>query len=189
MSQPKEPPPAKLLIGLLYSDPERRKQAMESVCNHFGPLDFLSQPEPFTYTTYYEEEMGKGIHRQVASFLNLVPQESLSDIKLITNRIENQVSVDGKRRVNIDPGLLSEERFVLASGKNYTHRIYLGKGIYADLTLIFQNGAYRALPWTYPDYRNPGLLHYLKVIRRKLQFQYKGRLPHKGLRGGEGIDL
>lgn len=176
-------------MGLLYSDPERRERALEYVCEHFGPLDFLSQPEPFSYTTYYEKEMGKGIQRQVASFLNLVSQESLSEIKHITNGIESRVSVDGKRRVNIDPGILSEERFVLATGKNYTHRIYLGKGIYADLTLIFQKGAYRALPWTYPDYRNPGLLHYLKVIRRKLQFQYKGRLPRKELRGGEEIDL
>ena len=118
-------------------------------------MDFLSMSGAFPYTTYYDNEMGRGIRRQTAGFLNLVAPESLPDIKLRTNEIETSLLRDGKRQVNIDPGLLSPERFVLATGKNFTHRVYLRDGIYADLTLIYQKGAYRPLPWTYPDYREP----------------------------------
>jgi hypothetical protein len=73
--------------------------------------------------------------------------------------------------------LLSVERLILATGKNYTHRVYLRAGIYADLTLIYQGGAFQALPWTYPDYQDPALLHFLRVLRAKLRFQLSGEFP------------
>lgn len=176
MSKPKEPEPAKLIIRFLYSDPGPERQALDALVSDFGPMDFLSAPGAFPYTTYYDEEMGHGIHRQTASFLRLVAPGSLPDIKLRTNEIETDLSAGGKRQVNIDPGLLSMERFVLGTGKNFTHRIYLRDGIYADLTLIYQKGAYRPLPWTYPDYREPEFLHYLQVLRKKLKFQRDGIL-------------
>jgi hypothetical protein len=140
-------------------------------------MDFLSISSAFTYTAYYDDEMGRGIRRQTAGFLNLVAPESLPDIKLRTNEIETNLLGGGKRQVNIDPGLLSPERLVLATGKNFTHRVYLRYGIYADLTLVYQKGAYRPLPWTYPDYREPEFLHYLEVLRKKLKFQLDGILP------------
>ena len=140
-------------------------------------MDFLSMSGAFNYTTYYNDEMGQEIRRQTAGFLNLVAPESLPDIKLRTNEIETNLLRDEKRQVNIDPGLLSQERFILATGKNFTHRVYLRDGIYADLTLIYQKGAYRPMPWTYPDYREPEFLHYLKVFRKKLKFQLDGILP------------
>lgn len=185
MSQPKDPPEAKLLMGLLFRDTAVQLQALEVLCNRFGPLDFLSEPEPFVYTSYYDEELGKGIQRQLLSFLDLFPQDTLPDIKLITNGIEKDLSIQGKRRVNIDPGMLTEERLVLATGKNFTHRIYLGKGIYGDLTLLYQGGSFRALPWTYPDYKAPMTLHFLGVLRQKLQFQRNGRIPRKAAQAGE----
>ena len=140
-------------------------------------MDFLSASGAFPYTAYYDDEMGQGIRRQTASFLDLVAPESLPDIKLRTNEIENNLLRDGKRKVNIDPGLLSPENFILATGKNFTHRVYLRDGIYADLTLVYQKGAYRPLPWTYPDYREPEFLHYLGSSRKKLKFQRDGILP------------
>jgi len=142
-------------------------------------MDFLTEPESFTYTNYYDSEMGQGIYRQVGSFLELVPSDTLPEIKLLTNQLEIQFSSEGGRQVNIDPGLLSEERLVLATGKNFTHRIYLRDGIYADLTLIYQKSGYQPLPWTYPSYREPGLLHLLGALRQKLIFQRTGRLPRK----------
>ena len=137
----------------------------------------MSASGPFHYTTYYDNEMGQGIRRQTAGFLTLVAPGSLPDTKLRTNEIEISLSRDGKRQVNIDPGLLSPERFVLATGKDFAHRIYLRDGIYADLTLIYRKGAYTPLPWTYPDYRDPEFLHYLEVLRKKLRFQRDGILP------------
>ncbi|MGA2402950.1 MAG: DUF4416 family protein [Syntrophobacteraceae bacterium] len=177
MSQPTEPCPAKLIIRFLFSDSGAQTLALNALALDFGPLDFLSAPGAFPYTTYYNKEMGQEIRRQTASFLDLVAPQSLPDIKLRTNEIETRLLRNGKRQVNIDPGLLGAERFILATGKNFTHRIYLRDGIYADLTLIYQKGAYRALPWTYPDYREPEFLHYLEVLRKKLRFQLDGILP------------
>lgn len=177
MSRPSEPPPGKLIVGLLFREAEFRGKALVILQERFGPLDMLTEPIPFVYTTYYEREMGAGLMRQVASFENLVEPGALPDIKLATNELEIGFSEQGKRRVNLDPGILTEERLILASGKNFTHRIYLRDGIYADLTLIYQKGGYRALPWTYADYREPMLLHFLKALKRKLLFQRTGRLP------------
>lgn len=177
MSEPREPLPAKLIAGLLYHDRDIQKLVLSRVVERFGPLDLLTEPELFTYTRYYDREMGPGLFRQTASFLRLVPIEDLPGIKLFTNEIERELAVDGKRRINIDPGLLNEERLILATGKNFTHRVYLTKGIYADLTLIYRKGTYRELPWTYPDYKSPRFLHFLGVLRKKLIFQRDGVLP------------
>ncbi len=182
MSVPKEPLPAKLIMGLLFTDFEIRDRALSMLVEQFGPPDFFTEARPFTYTAYYDREMGPTLRRQVCSFLNLVRPENLADLKLFTNQLEMQLSRDGNRRINIDPGILSEERLVLATGKNYTHRIYLRDGIYADLTLLYQNGAYQKLPWTYPDYQEASLLHFLKVLRHKLRLQHQGWSPTKDLR-------
>jgi hypothetical protein len=179
MSVPKEPPQVKLIMGLLFADWQVRDRALGMLFGRFGPPDFLTEPLPFTYTTYYDREIGPNILRQMCSFLRLVPPQSLPDVKLFTNQLEGQLSWDNKRQINIDPGFLSEERLVLATCKNYTHRIYLRDGIYADLTLLYQKGAYQKLPWTYPDYQEPALHHFLGVLRQKLRLQHQGRLAKK----------
>jgi hypothetical protein len=180
MSQPQAAQQAKLIAGILFGDFQIHEYALLGLEREFGSLDFLTEPEPFTYTTYYEREMGTGLYRQTIAFQDLLSPEILPDIKLLTNGLEQKLALcEKKRRVNIDPGLLSEERLILATGKNYIHRIYLRSGIYADLTLIFQKGRYLPLPWTYPDYRTPSILHFFGVLRQKLVFQRTGRLPVK----------
>lgn len=179
MSLPQEPQTARLVVGLLFREEIIQQQTLSALTERFGPVDFLTEPKLFTFTDYYEREMGPSLYRQTGSFAQLVQPECLPDIKLFTNKLEGEFSEASRRTVNIDPGLLSEERLVLATGKNYIHRIYLRSGIYADLTLIYQEGAYRALPWTYPDYRESDLLHFLGVLRQKLIFQRTNRLPRK----------
>jgi hypothetical protein len=122
---------------------------------------------PFDYTGYYEQEMGLPLYRRWAFFKELVPQDRLADIKWQALEIENQWTVDGKRRLNLDPGLITAERLVLATGKNFSHRIYLGKGIFGDLTLIFTKGSFQPLAWTYPDYKDEQSLGMLNTIRAK----------------------
>lgn len=187
MSIPQEPLPAKLLVGLLFRDFNVQRHVIDILVDKFGALDFVSPAEPFHYTSYYDREMGSGILRQKISFLTLVPTGSLPDIKLYTNDLESQFSTAGQRQVNIDPGLLSEERFILATGKNFTHRIYLRDGIYADLTLIYQGESFRALPWTFPDHQDPSLLHHLNMLRQKLAFQRTGKLPRKHIRKEDSL--
>jgi hypothetical protein len=143
----------------------------ETVCgrleNLFGPVDLVSSWLPFDFTDYYEKEMGRPLYRRLLAFKHLIDQEQLPDIKHQTNAIESDLAREGRREVNIDPGYLLYERFVLATGKNYSHRIYVGQGIYADLTLIFQKGAYRPLPWTYPDYADAPMADFLMEVRHK----------------------
>ena len=133
----------------------------------FGGVDLISAWLPFGYTSYYEKEMGAPLCRRMLAFRHLIQQDALAGIKTATNELELACSHERKRRVNIDPGYLVLERFVLASGKNFTHRIYLGQGIYADLTLIYRKGAFQELPWTYPDYADEPILGFLAQVRRK----------------------
>jgi hypothetical protein len=96
--------------------------------------------------------MGWPLYRRFISFQRLIGPDQLPPVKRKTNQVEQGYLQDGKRRANIDPGYVSAERLVLATGKNYVHRIYLSEGIYGDLTLVYKKGSFHPLHWTYPDY-------------------------------------
>ena len=178
MSAPRVPPPAKPVVSLLSADlnslwPEIKGELQSC----FGPMDFISEPFAFTQTHYYDRELGTPILRRLLGFETLIPQDELPGMKLQTNALEDQWRrADGRRRVNVDPGLLCLERLVLATGKNFTHRIYLGQGIFADLTLVFQRGGWQVLPWTFPDYAGEQIQNLLTQIRNGYkQTLQKGR--------------
>lgn len=173
MSLPQSPKPAKLIVGLFMLDKDLIDPLANELVNLFGPIDVVSAWFPFDFTTYYQNEMGSPLFRRMMAFKNLIEQSNLADIKTRTNKIEQKYTLHKKRRVNIDPGYMLLERFVLATGKNYSHRIYIGNGIYADLTLVFENGAFRKLPWTYPDYSDKRMLDYLQQVRRKYALDLK----------------
>jgi hypothetical protein len=173
MSEPQEPKPAKLIIGLFMKDRTLFEPLATELISEFGSLDMVSPWFVFDYTTYYEQEMGSPLFRRFLAFKLLIEQLELSTVKLTTNRLEAQYSRNGRRRVNIDPGFLLYERFVLASGKNFSHRIYIGHRIYADLTLIYKKGVFEKLPWTYPDYADNGMLAFLVQVRNKYIWDIK----------------
>lgn len=183
MSVPQPPRPAKLIIGLLLARKGLFPLLAAELEAAFGRLDLVSAWMAFGYTSYYALEMGQEVVRRVLAFRTLVDQERLAEVKLATNAIEQAHAVDGRRQVNIDPGYLLLERFVLATGKNYSHRIYIGQGIYADLTLIYRRGAFEALPWTYPDYADRPLQRFLLAVRGKYALDIKARAL-QGRQGG-----
>lgn len=175
MSSPQTPKPAKLVIGLIMKDRALFEPLSVGLGADFGSVDMVSSWMPFDYTTYYEPEMGTPLYRRLLTYKNLIDQDQLPEIKLTTNRLEHTFTQNGRRRANIDPGYLLYERFVLASGKNFSHRIYIGKGIYADLTLIYQRGGFEKLPWTYPDYADAPMLAFLTQVRNKYGVDLKKR--------------
>jgi hypothetical protein len=120
---------------------------------------------PFDHTAYYAAEFGEGLKRRFVAFEELVHPGKLAEIKLLTNALEMEWVLEGKRRINIDPGYISHSKLVLATTKNHAHRIYLGQGIYAEVTLHFRDGAFRAWPWTYPDYASSPLIAIFNHIR------------------------
>jgi hypothetical protein len=131
-----------------------------------GPVAWVSPEMFFDRTRYYEREMGWPLYRRFVAFEELIGPEALVDIKLATNEIEAGHLVEACRRVNIDPGYISAERLILATGKNYIHRVYLGRGIYADLTLVFKRGSFQTLEWTYPDYATPEMIGMFNALRQ-----------------------
>jgi hypothetical protein len=167
MSRPLPPQPAKLVIGTLLKERAIFAEIAAGLAARFGPSDLISPWIPFGYTSYYETEMGAPLWRRVLAFSGWIAQDGLAQIKRQTNALEQRYQAAGRRRVNIDPGYLLLERFVLATGKNFSHRIYIGGGIYADLTLVFRQGGYQPLPWTYPDYADAPLAGFLQRVRRK----------------------
>ncbi|MEJ2040782.1 MAG: DUF4416 family protein [Desulfosarcinaceae bacterium] len=173
MSHPQPAQPAKLVIGAIVKDRSLLESVADELVRNFGPLDLISPWYSFDYTTYYDEEMGAPLHRRLLVFQNLIFQEELVRVKLGTNALEQSLAVRGARRVNLDPGYLLLERFVLATGKNFSHRIYLGQGIYADLTLIYRQGAFQTLPWTYPDYATQRIRGFLLQARRRYREDLK----------------
>jgi len=167
MSLPQPPKPAKLVIGFFLKEKRLSADVVKALVEKFGPVDMTSPWFPFNLTTYYNDEMGTPLFRRMLAFKRLIEQSALADIKLFANGLEREHSIDGKRSVNIDPGYLLHERFVLATGKNFSHRIYIGSGIYADLTLVYSKGHFNKLPWTYPDYASETVMNFLEWVRKK----------------------
>lgn len=172
MSIPVEPDPAQLIISLLSAKKNPLEVLQKDLECIFGPVEDVVGPLKFEFTTYYDVELGSGIRRWIMSFSKMVDPSSLAQIKLVTNEIEQRYSDQGRRTFNLDPGIMTLGNFVLATGKNNAHRVYLNSGIFADLTLIFRRASYRPLEWTYPDYSDSVLLDILNQIRES----YKQRL-------------
>jgi hypothetical protein len=171
LSRPTEPTPAKLVVGFIYGRDDVFEAALARVEQTLGRIDLLTERLAFDWTDYYAAEMGEVLFRRVAAFADLIDPGCLVAVKRLTLALEDEFSVKGRRRVNLDPGYVTLERLVLATGKNFVHRIYLGGGVYADLTLIYQDGRFRAMPWTYPDYAGEELRGQFELIRRQLRWR------------------
>ena len=152
MGKPFPPEPALLFVGALYRHEEYLSLAREHLRKSFGDILFESIPLPWDYSPYYRDELGWPVKRTFIFFRERISPERLSDIKLLSNGIEQRLATEGKRNINLDPGYLTLYNVVLASTKNYAHRIYLGKGIFAEVTLVYRDGMYRPHLFTYRDY-------------------------------------
>lgn len=173
MSTPREPEPVKLMASIFSPSWDMLYAALEDLARAFGRIDWISPRLLFDRTRYYAREMGWPLYRHFVAFSPLISAGDLVRIKLEALRIEEEYLQGAARQVNIDPGILSAERLILATGKNYIHRVYLGQGIYADLTLIFQRKSFRPLPWTYKDYGEPRVIGWLNGLRRQYLFQLR----------------
>ncbi len=157
MGRVSQPEKVKLFAGIITSLPGVLEPAREQLELLLGPVDLCSRPYPFDLTHYYDAEMGVPLQRYFLGFRDLAPPDKIVDFKLQTNELETRFAERDRqvsRPINIDPGYLEQSKIVLASTKNYYHRIFLGRGIYAEVTMYFQDGAWQTLPWTFPDFRS-----------------------------------
>ena len=166
MGTAKDHPSVKYFAAIAFTPGINIEAVFKAVEKIFSPIAHESEAYDYTrYTTYYNREMGEQITKRFIVFHRLSPAESLPDFKIATNKLENDYRIDNRRQVNIDPGYLSEANLILATTKNYSHRIYLHSGIYADLHLIYSKKRFQVMPWTYPDYQSPQILQFFTDVR------------------------
>jgi hypothetical protein len=170
------PSPVKLFVGVLTSTPEILPEVEERLANLFGTIDSRSGQFPFDLTHYYDEETGHPIYRYFLSFSDMIDPSEIAAVKVKTNDLESGLACkycDVLRPVNLDPGYLEQSKIVLASTKNFYHRILISGGIYAEVTLHYEDGEWRVFPWTFPDYKSGRYNNFFSSLRDLYRTQLK----------------
>jgi len=168
--KPKPVSKAKLFAGIMYSDKKTYNLIVKELEKKFGKIETESAEYDFTkFTKYYVPEMGKKIFKKFLVFKRLISRDKLADIKLFTNELEDRFARKSKRKINLDPGYLTLHNLVLASAKDRAHKVYLKKGIYADLTLIFHKNSCEHFQYTFPDFKSKQVQEFFCKIREKLK--------------------
>lgn len=165
MAAPQPVEKALLIAGILHNDAVKSDDVCAVLQKEFGELYRVSDSHVFTETAYYSNEMGEKLTRFYVAWPYCIAPDELADIKLQANNVENTFLTESKRNINIDPGLLTPHSLILASCKDFTQRIYLKNGVFAEVTLIVRNGSLAPLPWTYPDYAAPRTRMFFDSIR------------------------
>ena len=175
MAEPSEPEMVKLICGMISSRPELFDQVAERMARNFGPVDIPSEVMDFDFTHYYDEQMGSPLYRRFVAFERLIVPDGLASTKCLTNDIEAEFATElpcgPARPINIDPGYLESSKLVLGSMKNFSHRIYLARGVYAEVTLMYHKNRWESLGWTFPDYASGRYDSFLSAARDRLTEQ------------------
>ncbi len=159
----------KLIVGVIFHDEEILNDAMKLLTEKFGEIEDVSEEFSFSkeFSTYYDDEIGGEGRRRIYSFKNTVAPDKQAEIKEFTNEIETKFSIEGKRKINLDPGFINHGRLMLATTKKAGFRIPLKNGIYTELTLFYARGAWHKLPWTYRDYQSELVQSFITKVRSK----------------------
>ena len=176
MAEARQADNVKLICGMISAHRELFGRAAADLSHCFGAVDLISEIMPFDMTHYYDDEMGAPLSRQFVSFAQSVRPDVLADVKLKTNEIEAAISAsqaDGRRAINLDPGCVTPASLILASCKNFSHRIYLGRGVYAEVTMMYRAGNWEPLAWTFPDFASGRYDAFLTGARSFLRAEMK----------------
>jgi len=193
MSIPRPFHPVKLICGIMAGDDRSVPEAERQLIELFGPIEARGPRVLFAGTDYYRPEMGPGLRRGFVAFRDLINPDRLPDIKIQTNALEEAIRAASSapgRVVNLDPGYLTTAALMMATAKDFSHRIPLRNGIYAHLELLFTKTSARRLEWTYPDLRADDHIPFLTGVRRSYLAALKkeNRSPAFGFesKAGEG---
>jgi phosphoribosylformylglycinamidine cyclo-ligase len=167
MGIPKSPPPAALFVAVLFAPAVSYGEVCSEVTREFGDILEASPVFPFHHSEYYAIEMGGNLQKVFFLLARLIDPAAVVEWKLRAQEIESRYTENGKRQINFDPGYLDASKLVLATTKNYDHRIYLGRGIYGDVQLRFRFQQFHFNDWTYPDYRQPEHIAFFEKARLK----------------------
>lgn len=171
-----KPLPVSLIIGLISNDTDILHKTEKELEKKFGCIESKTALSDFKETDYYEKEMGKDLKREFLCFKKLIDSEALVKIKLFTNKLEKRFACkNGFRKINIDPGYISMSKLVLATTKNFAHRLYMCHGIFEEITLYYSGSSFTAGKWTYPDYKNEKHVAFFNSARNS----YKKKIEEK----------
>ena len=172
-----KPQPVKLICGILACDASALDAARRRLTAELGAADLVSEVYPFDMTTYYATQAGPNILRQFVAFAERIDPGRLAAVKHTTNRLERELAVElncpWPRPVNLDPGLIEPSKLVLASTKNFAHRVYIGDNIYAEVTMTYVRGVWETFPFTFPDFKSGRYNEFLSRVRKRLTEQAK----------------
>ncbi len=176
MGEITDPGPVKLFVGMLSQETSLMEELEHTFSDIFGPLDLESPLWSWEHTKYYQDEMGTGLKRKFIFIKELISPVDIAGIKLLSNELENNyLNGSGGRRINLDPGYLNAAKLVLVSTKDFSHRVYLDRGIYGEVTLLYSGNMFRSLPYTFPDYRTEEYLQVFKQAREIFKKQVQAK--------------
>jgi len=175
MAEIKEVSPVKYFAAILYKEKSSLEQAVHALEEKWGTIDISGQDHPFNVTAYYEPEMGTPLLRRLVSFNTLFCPSLLPDMKLACNQIEQNLSINNKRTVNIDAGYLDHNKVLLASAKEAGQKIYVGKGIYADLAGRYKAGRYQPFEWSFPDFKDGR--YDKELLKMRTEYLRQSKIP------------
>jgi len=172
MAEATQPPAVKLICGMISAEVGLFDEALGPLEKAFGPVETHSAVMDFDFTRYYDQEMGWPLFRRFVGFRDLIDPAALVEAKLTTNALERDFAArrggEPPRPINLDPGYVEFSKLVLASMKNFSHRLYLNRGVFAEVTLMYRKGRWQALPWTFPDYASGRYDAFLTEARSRL---------------------
>ena len=175
MAKASQPPVVKMICGMISARIEIIEEAPRALAKVLGEIDLVSEIMNFDFTHYYDAEMGSPLLRRFVSFSQPVSPDALVEAKLAANALEgdfaSRLGGSPARPINLDPGYVEPSKLVLGSMKNFSHRIYLSRGVYAELTLMYHKGRWDALPWTFPDFASGRYHAFLTAVRNRLREQ------------------
>jgi hypothetical protein len=174
MGHIKNYPPVKYFASITFSSEDILQEIKQLLQELISPIDNSSAIFPFSqFTSYYETEMGIDLKKVIVTFKELKPAELLPDIKLASNQLELKYQKNSKRQINVDPGYVCAAKMILATTKDYDHRIYLNRGIFGDIHYRFRQGIFQSNEWTYPDYQQDFIIAFFKAVREKYLVQLR----------------
>lgn len=173
MGFPSQPSMSKLFFAVMYQPEFPIQKLIDLLDKKFGEREYNYGPIQFSWSDYYRDEMGSDLRKIYFNYISSFEREKLPSLKLFSNELEAEFAVDGKRIVNIDPGYIARDKLVLATTKDFYHRVYLGNGIFGEVTLHYRRGRFRFFSWTYPDYKEENFFNYLEKARATLVKQIR----------------
>ncbi len=172
MGKGREHPPVKIIVALTRKSGTAIDEIFRILEEKFSGIERISARFDFSrFTDYYTREMGPQLEKDFIVFSALEIPDALPQFKLWTNEVEDKYRRADRRTINLDPGYVCDAKVVLATTKNYTHRLYLGSGIFGDVHLVYRNHTFNAQPWTYPDYKQPEIIKFFNLVRENYMHQ------------------